>query len=147
MTSNRPYLIRALYEWIADNDLTPHLLVDATQPGVVVPRDYVADGRIVLNVAAGAVHGLVLGNDAVHFSARFGGKPFPVELPVSAVLGIYARENGHGMLFADEADAQGDEAGAKGDASPASGDTAEGGSAGNGEPSEKGKRPSLRVVK
>lgn len=86
MTSNRPYLIRALYEWIADNDMTPHLLVDAEQPGVVVPRAYVADGRIVLNVAASAVQSLVLGNDAILFSARFGGQSFPVELPVAAVL-------------------------------------------------------------
>jgi len=149
MTSNRPYLIRALYEWIADNDLTPHLLVDATQAGVVVPRDYVADGRIVLNVAAGAVHGLVLGNDAVNFSARFGGKPFPVELPMGAVLGIYARENGHGMLFADEADAQGEEATADDAGSPAAGDTGERGPGAAGEPKDKdkGKRPSLRVVK
>jgi stringent starvation protein B len=142
MTSNRPYLIRALYEWIADNDLTPHLLVDAAHPGVCVPREYVADGRIVLNVAAGAVHGLVLGNESVSFSARFGGKPFPVELPVSAVIGIYARENGHGMLFAEEADTQ-----------PHSNAVSEVESADTGAPEppdgtgEKRKRPSLHVVK
>jgi stringent starvation protein B len=142
MTSNRPYLIRALYEWIADNDLTPHLLVNAAQPEVCVPREYVADGRIVLNVAAGAVHGLVLGNERVSFSARFGGKPFPVELPVSAVIGIYARENGHGMLFAEEADGQPDADGAgKSEGADASGPEPPDGSG------EKRKRPSLHVVK
>lgn len=147
MTSNRPYLIRALYEWIADNDLTPHLLVNAMHKGVVVPRDYVADGRIVLNVAAGAVQGLLLGNDEIQFSARFGGKPFPVELPVSAVLGIYARENGHGMLFSDGTDADEDPDGAT--------DAQGGGGAASAEddtdpPSgseDKTKRPALRVVK
>jgi stringent starvation protein B len=138
MTSNRPYLIRALYEWIADNDLTPHLLVDAEQPGVVVPRAYVADGRIVLNVAAGAVHGLVLGNDAILFSARFGGQPFHVELPIAAVLGIYARENGHGMLFPDPSPDESDEMSAEADAPPGE----EPGSS-----DEKAKRPALRVVK
>jgi stringent starvation protein B len=142
MTSNRPYLIRALYEWIADNDMTPHLLVDATQAGVCVPREYVADGRIVLNVAAGAVHGLALGDDSVTFSARFGGRPFPVEIPVSAVLGIYARENGHGMLFPDEGDAE-THANSAGETQSA-GDGAPEPSDGSG---EKRKRPSLHVVK
>ncbi|MCF7979025.1 MAG: ClpXP protease specificity-enhancing factor [Chromatiaceae bacterium] len=142
MTSNRPYLIRALYEWIADNDMTPHLLVDAEKPGVVVPRGYVADGRIVLNVATGAVQSLVLGDEAILFSARFSGKSFPVEVPVGAVLGIYARENGQGMLFPEEdADtaASSDEPGAE-----SSGDD-------NGPtdgPNDRSpKRPALRVVK
>lgn len=139
MTSNRPYLIRALHEWIADNDLTPHLLVDATQSGVCVPREYVADGRIVLNVAASAVHGLVLGDESVSFSARFGGRPFPVELPVSAVLGIYARENGHGMLFAEEGDAGAHTS----EAQSADGDAPEPRHGTGAKP----KRPSLHVVK
>jgi len=144
MTSNRPYLIRALYEWIADNGLTPHLLVDAEQPGVRVPNDYVSDGRIVLNVAAGAVQGLVLGNDDVNFSARFGGKPFPVEVPVAAVLGIYARENGHGMLFADETDTQSDSS-EPGKAETAAGEGSHAGPTNGSD--EKKKRPALRVVK
>jgi len=142
MTSNRPYLIRALYEWIADNDMTPHLLVDAEQPGVVVPRAYVADGRIVLNVAASAVQSLVLGNDAILFSARFGGQSFPVELPVAAVLGIYARENGHGMLF-PEPNAAGSESADSKQGSTTSDDD-------KGPPDgsdDKAKRPALRVVK
>ncbi len=141
MTSNRPYLIRALYEWIADNDLTPHLLVDAEQPGVAVPSGYVADGRIVLNVAASAVQGLVLGNDAVLFSARFGGRSFPVEIPVTAVLGIYARENGHGMLFPEQDQAE------SGTADPEGSDPSDDGNGPADGSDEKAKRPALRVVK
>lgn len=99
MTSSRPYLIRALYDWIVDNAYTPHLIVDAEQPGVAVPRSYVRDGKIVLNVAPRAVSDLVLGNDAIVFSARFGGTPMAVSIPVAAVEGIYARENGQGMVF------------------------------------------------
>jgi stringent starvation protein B len=142
MTSNRPYLIRALYEWIADNDLTPHLLVNAMLKDVVVPRDYVVEGRIVLNVAAGAVQGLLLGNDHIQFSARFGGKPFPVEFPVSAVLGIYARENGHGMLFSDGAD---DDPGVDDEVQTTN--PSEDDQAPSGGSDEKAKRPALRVVK
>lgn len=102
LSSNRPYLIRALYEWLVDNDLTPHLLVDAEDESVIVPKQYVEDGRIVLNVSPSAVRGLELGNDAISFNARFSGKPMDVFVPPSAVLGIYARENGRGMLFPDE---------------------------------------------
>jgi len=102
MTSSRPYLIRALYEWIVDNGLTPHLLVDATRPGVEVPQAYVDDGRIVLNIAPLAVHGLALGNERIEFDARFRGVPHHVVVPPAAVLAIYARENGQGMLFGEE---------------------------------------------
>ncbi|WP_133478287.1 ClpXP protease specificity-enhancing factor [Cognatilysobacter segetis] len=102
MTSHRPYLLRALYEWIADNGLTPHLLVDATRPGVQVPRHAVKDGRIVLNVAQRAVAGLEMTNDTIRFSARFGGVSHAVSVPVSAVLAIYARENGQGMALPPE---------------------------------------------
>ena len=102
LSSNRPYLIRALYEWLVDNDLTPHLLVDAEDESVIVPKQYVEDGRIVLNVSPSAVRGLELGNDAISFNARFSGKPMDVFVSPSAVLGIYARENGRGMLFPDE---------------------------------------------
>ena len=142
MTSNRPYLIRALYEWIADNDLTPHLLVDAEKPGVMVPRGYVADGRIVLNVAASAVQNLVLGNDAILFSARFNGQSFPVELPAVAVLGIYARENGQGMLFPEE---QAAETSSADDQVAESAD--DGAKRAAGSSDDKAKRPALRVVK
>lgn len=110
MTSHRPYLLRALYEWIADNGLTPHLLVDATRPQVLVPVHAVKDGRIVLNVAERAVAGLEMGNDVIRFNARFGGVSHAVSVPVTAVLAIYARENGQGMaLPPDETDVGEDE--------------------------------------
>ena len=102
MTSHRPYLLRALYEWIADNDMTPHLLVDATRPEVRVPVGAVKDGRIVLNVADRAVSGLEMTNDLIRFSARFGGVSQSVSVPVGAVLAIYARETGQGMALPDE---------------------------------------------
>jgi len=115
MTSHRPYLLRALYEWIADNGLTPHLLVDATRPQVLVPVHAVKDGRIVLNVAQRAVAGLEMGNDVIRFSARFGGVSHNVSVPVSAVLAIYARENGQGMALPaeEESDEAGDEGAAE----------------------------------
>lgn len=102
MTSNRPYLLRALYEWILDNEMTPHLLVDATPPNAVVPAQFVQDGKIVLNISPTAVRGLVLGNEHISFNARFSGATMDVMVPADAVLGIYARENGRGMLFPDE---------------------------------------------
>lgn len=104
MTSSRPYLIRALYDWIIDNAMTPHLLVDAEFPGCEVPRQYVDEGRIVFNVNPSAVNGLTLGNEYVMFDARFGGAPMSVTIPVMAVLAIYARENGRGMVFEEEKD-------------------------------------------
>ena len=102
MTSNRPYLIRALYEWLVDNELTPYLLVDANLPKVVVPREFVEEGRIVLNINPRAISNLELGNDSIHFRARFSGVLEEVFVPPGAVLGIYAKENGQGMLFATE---------------------------------------------
>lgn len=107
MTSSRPYLLRALYDWIVDNQLTPHIMVNALAEGVSVPQEYVKDGQIVLNVAPSAVRGLSLANDWVAFSARFRGIPTDLQIPTSAVIGIYARENGQGMMF-DE-DGAGDE--------------------------------------
>lgn len=102
ISSNRPYLIRALYEWLVDNSLTPHLLVDASVDDVVVPSQFVEAGRIVLNIAPGAVRQLELGNNLISFSARFGGTPMNVLVPPSAVLGIYAKENRQGMLFLEQ---------------------------------------------
>ena len=107
MTSHRPYLLRALYEWIADNGLTPHLLVDATRPGVRVPAHAVKDGRIVLNIAERAVAQLQMDNDDVRFSARFGGVSHAVIVPIDAVLAIYARENGQGMELPPDSAAHG----------------------------------------
>jgi stringent starvation protein B len=102
MTPNRPYLIRALYDWILDNQMAPHLLVNAGHPGAQVPAGFVEDGRIVLNISPTAVRGLVLGNERIAFSARFGGVSMEVAVPPAAVLGIYARENGRGMVFGDD---------------------------------------------
>jgi len=107
MTSNRPYIIRALYEWIVDNNLTPHLLVNAARDDVVVPTDYIEEGRIVLNINPGAVQELDMGNDWILFSARFSGKSMRLSFPPAAVLGIYAKENGKGMLFPEEPGDQG----------------------------------------
>lgn len=99
MTPLKPFLIRAVYEWIVDNECTPYLLVDAEAQGVVAPRQYVEDGRIVLNLRPQAVQGLTLGDQFIAFNARFGGQPMQVSVPTGAVLAIYARENGRGMVF------------------------------------------------
>jgi stringent starvation protein B len=107
MTSNRPYLLRALYEWINDNNLTPYILVDATQPDVMVPPSTVKDGKVVLNIAMRAVESLELGNEALSFKARFGGVSQFLYVPVAAVLAIYAQETGQGMMLpADEGAAE-----------------------------------------
>jgi stringent starvation protein B len=127
MTLSRPYLLRAIHEWIVDNNLTPHILVDAGYEGAVVPRQFVEDGKIVFNIGPSAVKSLQLRNDAVEFEARFGGSPMHVHLPILAVLAIYARENGKGMIFTEE---DGTTPPPPEDAGP-----------------DKGKRPSLRVVK
>ncbi len=102
LRSTRPYLLRALYEWILDNDLTPQLLVLATEPGVVVPQQYIQAGKIVLNISPTAVRDLEIGNETVRFGGRFAGRPYDVSLPVSAVEAIYARENGKGLVFPPE---------------------------------------------
>ena len=133
MTSNRPYLVRALYEWISDNDLTPYLLVDATAEGVRVPPGAAKDGRVVLNIAGRAVSQFEIGNEQVRFLARFGGVSQPVYVPITAVLAIYAQENGQGMMFpADGASPE-----------PPATDTPPGAPA----PAEPPKRPHLRVIK
>ncbi|MDT4329521.1 ClpXP protease specificity-enhancing factor [Methylomonas sp. MED-D] len=102
MTPLKPYLIRSIYEWILDNSLTPHLLVNAEHPGVVLPTDFVEDGRIVLNIRPEAIQGLTLGNEEVQFNARFSGKAMHIVVPTKAVLAIYAKENGKGMVFDPE---------------------------------------------
>ena len=130
MTSSRPYLIRAIYQWIVDNGLTPYILVDASDEDMVIPRQYVEDGKIVLNIAPMAVRSLTLGNDEIHFNARFSGQPMQVVIPVSHVMATYARENGQGMMFQEEDDDN--------RPPPSSGD--------DGPAKDQG-RPSLRVVK
>lgn len=102
LSSRRPYLLRAMHEWMTDNGQTPHLVVDAAIEGVAVPRQYVRDGKIVLNASYTATAGLLIKNDWVTFGARFDGTSFDVRLPLQAVLGIYARETGQGMIFSEE---------------------------------------------
>lgn len=102
MNSNRPYLLRALYDWICDNHLTPYLLVDATGDDLSIPFDFVEDNKIVLNVSPSAVRDLDLSNDYINFKARFSGQSMNVYFPVNAVLAIYAKENGRGMIFQEE---------------------------------------------
>ncbi len=104
MTTSRPYLIRAIHEWILDNAMTPYMLVDIEGEGVDVPRQHGQNGKIVLNISPHAVEGLILGNDAIGFRARFGGIATDVHVPVDAVLAIYSKENGRGMVFSEEED-------------------------------------------
>lgn len=96
MSSNKPYLVRAFYDWISDNELTPYIVVDVSVYGVLVPMSYVNDGQIVLNVASSAVGTIALGSDAIEFSARFGGKLEHITVPYGAIAAIYAKENGAG---------------------------------------------------
>jgi stringent starvation protein B len=102
MTSTRPYLIRAFYDWIVDNSCTPHIVVNAVVENVEVPDEYVDGGQIVLNIAVNAVQGLRLGDHEIEFQARFGGRVRRVYAPINAILAIYAKENGRGMVFAEE---------------------------------------------
>lgn len=132
MTSSKPYILRAIYEWLLDNDMTPHLLVDANAEEVAVPMQFVQDGKIILNISPSAVQALSLENDDVSFSARFGGKPFNLYLPMESILGIYAKENGQGTMFKDE-HMDGDEPPETDPPSPP--------------PEKKRPRPQLRVVK
>ncbi len=107
MTSTRPYLLRAFYDWIVDNGCTPHIVVNATLAEVEVPLEYVESGQIVLNIALSAVQGLVLGDQSIEFKARFSGVVRYVFIPIRAVLAIYAKENGRGMVFAEEEEGEG----------------------------------------
>lgn len=124
MTSSRPYLLRALNEWILDNGMTPHILVEATAEGAVLPREYATDGKIVFNISAAAVRDLAITDQAVTFHARFGGRSHPIQIPMHAVRAIYARENGKGMIFAEDGPADR-----------------------SGEPSKAEAKPSLKVIK
>ncbi|WP_312933096.1 ClpXP protease specificity-enhancing factor [Pseudomonas sp.] len=145
MNSSRPYLVRALYEWIVDNDCTPHMLVNAEYPAVQVPEGFASDGQIVLNVSPSAVRNLHMDNQAVSFDGRFGGVPHSLHVPTGAILGIYARENGQGMVFELEPSMEeGDDPllddegfGSDDDDSPG----------GGGQPPRPTGRPSLKVVK
>lgn len=142
MRSSRPYLIRALSEWILDNQATPHVVVDASLPEVHVPTNFIANGQIVLNISPSAVRDLLIGNDALSFSARFGGVPMQVYVPISAILAIYAKENGQGMVFGQE----------PGDPDPDGSDGEEGRVPGQSasdsdDSSSATRKPSLKIVK
>ena len=102
MTSNKPYLIKALNKWILDNHKTPFLLVDANVEGVEVPGQHIKDGKIILNVAPNAVQEIAFENEWIYFSARFSGQSLTISIPISAVLAIYAKENSQGMMFVEE---------------------------------------------
>ena len=102
MFSNRPYLVRAFYEWIVDNDCTPYIIVDAHYSGVEVPQSFVTNGQIILNIAPSAVRSFDMNNDRIKLSTRFGGVPIDIFCPMGAILGIYAQENGQGMMFESE---------------------------------------------
>ncbi len=135
MLSSRPYLVRAIHEWIVDCGLTPHLLVDADQPGLEVPPSSIQDGRVVLNVSPGAVRDLLMDAEMVTFVARFGGVSQAVTVPMNAVEAVYARENGRGMMFpADEDDDGTDDADSNDPTDDRSGP-------------ERKSRPNLKVVK
>ena len=125
ISSRRPYLMRAMYDWMVDNDQTPFIVVDADHPGVQVPRQHVDEGKIVLNISMRATHGLAIENDMLSFSARFGDVSEQIFVPPAAVLGIYAKESGQGMIFTGD------------DETPGGDDT----------PSDGGGKPTLRVVK
>ena len=123
MTPSQPYLLRAIYDWIVDNEMTPYVLVNAENDYAHIPRQYVENGKIVLNLGPAAVNALELGNDYVAFSARFSGEPMDVSFPIASVLAIYAKENGQGMVFNE------------GDDTPPP------------EPDKPTRRPSLKLVK
>ena len=143
MSSQRPYLLRAIHEWISDNGMTPHLLVNADFPGVHVPPGTAKDGKVVLNIAERAVGQLSLGNDYITFGARFGGVAHEVFVPVAAVLAIYSRETGQGMALPEDVTHDADTGEESGDDAPATDTPPD-----DHTPPPGGKRPPfLRVVK
>ena len=133
MTSSKPYLIRAIYEWLIDNQLTPYIVVDTTFPNVMVPERFIEDNKIILNISPDATAELMLGNEVVEFDASFSGKTLHIYAPVKAIVAIYAFENGRGMMF------QGGEEDDEGGPGPEGGEP-------KPQPPKKGK-PMLKVVK
>lgn len=138
LTPTRPYLARAIYDWICDNGLTPYLLVDTTQKFVQVPQQHIKDGQIVLNIAPHAVHQFHMESEAVHFSARFGGVSQDIYVPMYSIIGIYSRENGQGLFF-DPQEYEGRLTNDQLDAHPETQPTSE-------TQNEVKKKPSLRVL-
>ena len=140
MSSSRPYLLRAYYEWILDNNCTPYILVNAGWAGVDVPAEHIKNGQIVLNISPTAVQNLLIDNEAMSFDGRFSGMPRQIYAPISAILGIYARENGQGMVFEPEGIRPDPTDPDNGGGDEPSGNSSDAGSG-------KSKKPSLRVVK
>jgi stringent starvation protein B len=134
-TKQRPYLLRAMHEWMADNNLTPHIVVDANAEGLRAPAGHETDGKLVLNVSYTATRGLSLGNELVCFEARFNGVPKQVSVPIEAVLGIYARETGQGMVFSNE------------DATPPEPDDKGPPDGSGAKPESRPSKPALKIVK
>ncbi|QKZ06685.1 MULTISPECIES: ClpXP protease specificity-enhancing factor [Pseudomonas] len=144
MNSSRPYLVRALYEWIVDNDCTPHMLVNSEYRSVQVPKGFASDGQIVLNVSPKAVRHLHMDNEAVSFEGRFGGVAHTLYVPIGAILGVYARENGQGMVFDLEPSMMEEEAESGFEVHAVSDDDLP---PDGGRPQRPAGRPSLKVVK
>lgn len=136
MNSSRPYLLRAFFEWILDNDLTPYLVVKADVEGVFVPKEYVEEGRIILNISPDAVKNLLITNDHLEFNARFGGVAQDIYAPMHAITAVYAKENGRGMVFKDDDDDDED-----------GGDGGGGGHTSSKNKSSKTGKPTLTIVK
>ena len=141
MKSNRPYLLKAFYEWIVDSDCTPYIAVEAHYPGVEVPQQFVTDGQIVLNIAPRAVNKFEMADTYLQLSTRFGGIPMDLHIPMGAIIGIYAHENGQGMVFELE-DPQDDPPSPKGPIMVPSGKKTP-----QKKTSQSKTKPSLRVVK
>jgi len=140
MSSSRPYIVRALYDWIIENECTPYILVNAFADDVEVPQEHVKDGQIILNIAPSAVQSLFIRTEAVDFDGRFAGIPKRVYVPIAAVMGIYAKENGQGMIFDSEANLPKPP-------SPSGVDNSGDKKSADSKPSNPGKKPALRVVK
>ncbi len=136
LTSKRPYLIRAMHEWMTDNNLTPYIVIDAAAEGVSIPEQYVTDGRVILNASYSATRNLTVDDDLMSFETRFEGRARHLDIPTAAILGIYAQESGQGMIFTEEElvpDSDDSDGPGPGDDTPT-----DGGSSG---------RPNLKVVK
>lgn len=129
MISSRPYLLRAIYDWIIDNGLTPYVLVNASAENTSLPTQFIQDGKIILNISPQAVRNLQMNNEWVMFSARFSGNSMEVSFPPQAVMAVYAKENGRGMVFSDDDEGEGGDEPPTADGTPGKG------------------RPNLRVVK
>ena len=144
-TSNKPYLLRAIYEWIVDNEGTPHIVLFAENPQVMVPQQYIDDGRIILNISPTAAEGLLIDDEGLSFKARFGGSPYEIFSPLNAVMSLYASETGEGMSFDIENEIPPDDTPPK-PTGPRSLDSSKSDKRATAK-TKKSKRPALKIVK